>query len=172
VNGSADFSMSAMFAALDDRRGELGLTWKQVAHEINALSALTPRRPVSVATITNLRHARVTEADGVLQMLLWLRLAPENFVQPVAPGQFSAEFPIVPSDRILRFDTKKLYSALDAQRNQRGMTWTQVAEEIGGLTASSLTRLSKGGRTSFPQLLRITGWLQQPAVFFVHACHH
>jgi hypothetical protein len=39
------------------------------------------------------------------------------------------------------------------------MTWQQVAKEIGDLDAATLTRLSKGGRISFPGVMRILRWL-------------
>jgi len=71
--------------------------------------------------------------------------------------------------RILRFDTRAIYAALDARRTERGMTWRQVAAEIGGLNAASLTHLAKGGRTSFPGVMRITAWLGRSAANFTRA---
>jgi hypothetical protein len=53
------------------------------------------------------------------------------------------------------FDLDALCDALDAQRRSRGMTWQQMAKEIGDLDAATLTRLSKGGRISFPGAIRI-----------------
>lgn len=80
----------------------------------------------------------------------------------------SARLPQVPPRHILRFDTKKLHAALDAQRVERKMTWAQVAKEVG-LGVSSLTHLSSGGRTSFPQVMRIVRWLARPAAQFTRA---
>jgi hypothetical protein len=117
--------------------------------------------------VTSLQDKAVAEADGVLQMLRWLNRAPESFV----PGWPEAavdgtRLPDVGTHQVLRFDTRKLHAALDARRIDRGMTWTAVADEIGGLRAASLMHLSQGGRTAFPDVTRMTGWLGQPIVRF------
>ena len=77
--------------------------------------------------------------------------------------------PPVVRHQILRFDTRKLFAALDARRSERSMTWARVAEEVGGVSAASLTRLSKGGRTFFPDVVRITAWLGRPVSDFTRA---
>lgn len=104
------------------------------------------------------------EGDGVLQMLRWLGRTPESFV----PGWEGPQqtLPQVTSSQVLRFDARAIYSALDTQRAERGMTWRQVADEIGGFNAPSLTRLTKGGRVVFPGVMRIFRWLSRPAAHF------
>jgi hypothetical protein len=77
-----------------------------------------------------------------------------------------AGLPAIPAKQILRFDTKRLHGALDAQRIARKMTWAQVAKDVG-LGVSSLTYLSKGGRTGFPHVMRIVRWLGRPAAQFM-----
>jgi hypothetical protein len=52
-----------------------------------------------------------------------------------------------------------MFGAVDAERRSRALTWQQVAHEIGGVTASNLTRLAKGGRIGISQAIRITEWL-------------
>jgi hypothetical protein len=37
------------------------------------------------------------------------------------------------------FDLEALFDALDAQRRSRALSWQQVAREMGGLSASTLT---------------------------------
>ena len=165
---STDFDIGALYAALDEQRQSRGLSWQHVMREINALFERTPARPISASTVTGMRKRAVIDGDGVLQMLRWLNQAPECFV----PGHQEAaaeNLPHVGPHQILRFDTKKLHSALDAQRAERGMTWEQVATEIGGFNAAMLTRLSKGGRTGFPHVMRITRWLGRPAACFTRA---
>ena len=87
---------------------------------------------LSASTVTSLRTKAVAEGDGVLQMLLWLNRSPESFV-PDHPqsGEVSSRLPIVPAHQVLRFDTRKLHAALDAQRRDMKMTWAQVARETG-----------------------------------------
>lgn len=105
-----------------------------------------------------------------MQMLRWLDRSPESFV-PSSQGADAetTKLPYVGPHQILRFDTRNLYSALDAQRLEGGMTWKQVSDQIGGVNAAGLTRLSKGGRGGFPQVMRITRWLGSPAAHFTRA---
>jgi hypothetical protein len=101
---------------------------------------------------------------------MWLNRTPESFL-PVADGadlSGANTLPDVPPDSGLRFNTKKLHAALNVQRVARGLTWQQVGREIG-LGAATLTHLSKGGRTGFPDVMRITRWLGQPVAQFTRA---
>jgi hypothetical protein len=125
---------------------------------------------MSVSTITGIGSKHAAEGDGVLQMLQWLDRSPESFMPGYEEGRHvSAQLPKVRMDEVLRFDTKKLYAALDAQRVSRGLTWTQVGKEIG-VSAASLTYLEKGTRTGFPQVMRLTRWLERPAAEFTRIC--
>lgn len=167
---STDFDIAALYSALDAERRERGLSWQQVAREINALFERTSAQPLGVSTLTGIRGRAVLEGDGVLQMLRWLKRSPESFV-PGCPERAAeaAQLPGPGPDRILRFDTRELYAALDARRIERGLTWKQAAEEIGGFNAVGLTRLSQGGRTGFPPVMRIVRWLGYPAAHFTRA---
>ncbi len=72
-------------------------------------------------------------------------------------------------DRYTRIDTAALHTALDEQRLFRGMTWPQVAEEIGRsvVSAASLTDLARGGRTGVHVFMAILHWLGLPAESFL-----
>jgi hypothetical protein len=156
----AEFDVAALYAALDEQRQARGLSWQAVAREMNAPFATTASRPISASTMTGMRTKRAIEGDSVLQQLRWLNRTPESFV-PGGTGVTAEEcaLPAAPPNRILRFDTREIYAALDAQRRERGLTWTQVAKEIGGFQPAALTRLANGGRTGFPDVIRITRWL-------------
>jgi hypothetical protein len=151
-----DFDVDALYAALDEQRRARGLSWQGAAREISGAFALTPARPVSGSTLSGMLKRRVIEGDGVLQMLRWLDRAPESFVPGNGGG---APLPRVPADKILRFDTRAIYASLDARRRERGLTWAQVANEIGGLRPAALTRLANRGRTAFPDVIRVARWL-------------
>lgn len=103
-------------------------------------------------------------------MLLWLDRTPESFVPGHQAAGGATEALVKPSAQgVLRFDTRRLHAALDAQRTERELTWAQVAREVG-LAASSLTHLSKGGRTGFPDVMRMVKWLGRPASSFTRVC--
>ncbi len=162
---AGDFDLRALYDAMDVRRHELGLTWAQVAAHVNRHR--TTRRPIAVSTIVGLRDKASGEGDGILQMLLWLGRAPEDFV-PGRTGADAASFqlPELTTGQILRWDTHALFQAIDAQRQARGLTWSETAREIGGFTPGMLTNLSNGGRIGFPRVMRLVRWLDRPAVQF------
>jgi hypothetical protein len=163
---TGDFDLKVLHAALDSQRRARGLTWAQATREIGAVGAV-PRRPIATSTITGLTTKRVAEADGVLQMLRWLERPPESFVpgHPLAELT-SANLPEADAREVLRFDTHKLYEALDARRVTLGLTWQQMASLIG-VPATHMRGLAKGGRTAFPDVMRLTAWLRHPVAQFV-----
>jgi hypothetical protein len=164
----AEFDLRALHEALDERRRSREMSWAAVTREIN--HSIPGGHPIATSTITGLRTKAVAEGDGVLQMLLWLRRTPESFV-PGFPDADAERYrlPELGDEYILRWDTRALYSALNAEREAREMTWDAVARDVGGFTAGMLTRLATGGRTGFPGVMRIAGWLGRPAATFTRA---
>jgi hypothetical protein len=167
--GFSDFNLAELYSALDAQRQVRGLSWAQATREISRQTDRAAAHGISASTVTGIRVRRSVEGDGVLQMLRWLNRSPESFV----PGhrlvdEVSSRLPDVPSNKVLRFDTKKLHAALDAQRVANGMTWVEVAREMG-LSAPMLTHLAKGKRIGFPHVMRMMRWLEKPAAEFTRA---
>src|ERR1700723_2795852 len=79
------FDGSAVYSALDSRRVELGLSWKQVAEQLWELSSeLNDRRrdhPISPSTLTNMSKNPRTSCQHALFMLRWLDRTPESFLK-------------------------------------------------------------------------------------------
>ncbi len=124
---------------------------------------------LSASTVKGTGTRRIMEGDGILQMLRWLNRTPESFLPGHSETEAARErLPDAGPQQLLRFDTRKIHAALDAERGERNLTWAQVAREIR-VGVSSLTHLSKGGRTGFPQVMRIVGWLGLPAAHFTKA---
>jgi hypothetical protein len=155
---SGTFDVHALYTALDTERCLRQMSWKEVAREVGG---------VSPSTLTGMRTRGSVEGDGVLQMLRWLGRTPESFMPVYQAAAGENSLPQAGPSQTLRFDTKAIYAALDARRLERKMTWQQVANEIGEINASNLTRLAHGGRVSFPNVLRIFGWLGRPAASFI-----
>ena len=161
-----DFSLADLHAALDAQRRARGLTWAQAAREIGRQVAAVSGRGLSPSTVTGLSTRGNAEADGVLQMLLWLERSPESFARgDRAAAERAARLPDPGAGRVLRFDTARLHAALDARRVERGLTWAQLARELD-VGATTLSHLAAGGRTAFPHVLRLTRWLELPAARF------
>jgi ribosomal protein L24E len=167
VAATNDFSLQSLYEALDARRQARGLSWSAALREIRRASDHPGARPLSLSTVKGVGRRAIAEGDGVLQMLRWLNRTPESFMlgtQEIA--ETGGRLLEIPAGKVLRFDTKKMFTALNARRAERKMTWAQVAEETGWSVAA-LTRLSKGGRTAFPTVMRIVRWLGEPAVRFI-----
>ena len=151
-----DFDIELLYAALDEKRESEGLAWSGVAKEIEERFTR-----VSASTIKNIKGKRFLEGDGVLQMLLWLGQPPENFV----PGcEVDSRHELEePESGVIRFDLPKTYRLMDQKREAEGLGWNEAAEQIGRFSADELKRYRKGGRTSFPGIMRIARWLGLPA---------
>lgn len=171
MKARADFSLTALYDALDERRASRNMSWAAVMHEINALFCDVPgHKTIASSTVTGLSRKSAVEGDGVLQMLLWLRRSPESFV-PGFEGADAARYRLreLAPNRILRWDSHALHHAMNAQRRSRGMSWKEVASEVGGCRHQVLTRLEKGGRTTLPAVMRYAAWLERPAADFTRA---
>ena len=59
---------------------------------------------------------------------------------------------------MIRFDASALYEALDAEREARGLSWTDVARETG-VSAATLKRTALGGRLEVDGMLAMVRWL-------------
>jgi len=161
-----DFDVAALHSAIDSRRIERNMSWKAVAQEVSRTGERLGLHPISPSTISGLKNKRWgVEGDGVLQMLIWLDRTPESFVAG-HPGAHhpAARLPHVSKTQILRFDVPLIFSKLEAVRSARGLSWAQVAQEIGGrATAEGLRNLKNAQRTAFPQVMRMVRWLRCPA---------
>jgi len=67
-----------------------------------------------------------------------------------------------------RFDGEALYAALDSQRCSRGMSWRQVALEVG-VSVSTLTHTKQGGRLEVDGMLAMVRWLGRTVESFTRA---
>jgi hypothetical protein len=166
------FDMNALHVALDAERRARNLSWTELVDEINVPFQGTPSIPISISTIRSLHTKHSVTSAVVLQILGWLGRSPESFLggRNLEPT-LSALLPSPASSRILRFDTRALHAAVNAERAQRAMTWKQIAEELPGFTQSTLTNLANGPLIGFPRVMFLTQWLGQPAAHFVRACN-
>jgi hypothetical protein len=113
-------------------------------------------------------HAVFEAGDGVLQVLRWLGRSPESFLTGESGAtEAGTELPPSSAGGVLRFDARQIFKELDAGRAERELTWRQVASETGLANVDRLTRLRRGGRVRFPDVMRVLAWLGKPAARFV-----
>lgn len=65
-----------------------------------------------------------------------------------------------------KIDVQGLYAALDAERTARGLSWRQLAKEIG-VSPSLLSRLSNDQRPDADGFATLVRWLNMPAEEFM-----
>ena len=145
----AEFSLRGLYEAIDLQRRARGISWAQVADEMNGKRMRPSVHRLSPSTIADLRTRNAVERDDVSQMLRWLKRTPDSFMGGTHSQCDSVELPHAPAEKVLRFDTKKLHTAIDARRIERGLTWNQIATEVG-VGVSSLAHLSAGGPNLIP----------------------
>ncbi|MCB8883065.1 hypothetical protein ACELLULO517_22645 [Acidisoma cellulosilytica] len=162
------FDMGAFHAALDAARQSRGLSWADLAVEINRPFEGTDSIPIHHATLREMKAKRSVTSAVVLQALAWLGRTPESFL--TGPVIFP-ETPLPESGpgQVLRFDTQALHTALEVQRHARGLSWAQLSAELPGFTTSMLTNLATGPLIGFPRVMLLLVWLGQPAAHFVRA---
>jgi hypothetical protein len=167
-----DFDARALYRALDDKRAAENLTWPGVARDIWLLSSvLNDQRsdhPISPSTISNMERRGAISCQHALFMLRWLGRTPESFLAGSAPRDDDQLVEVGP-DRRLRWSLKRLHEAMNAQRQEDGLTWAQLAEVLR-CSPNQLTGLSTAKfATGMTLAMRITQWLDRPAADFVYA---
>jgi hypothetical protein len=101
-------------------------------------------------------------------MLRWLGRPPEAFVTGPAVTD-PVPLPEASSGERLRWNLERLYAATDAERQARGLTWTEAASEVG-CTPSQLTGLRTARfATNMRVAMRLCRWLGRPSAEFVDA---
>ncbi|WP_272027709.1 helix-turn-helix domain-containing protein [Kocuria rosea] len=65
-------------------------------------------------------------------------------------------------------DSQRLYATLEAAKNEQGMSWRELAKEIG-VSPSLLSRLGNGLKPDANSFATLVDWLRMPAeTFFDH----
>jgi hypothetical protein len=172
VPDQAPFDVAALYAALDDKRTSLGISWTAVARQLWELSSeLNDRRrdhPISPSTLTNMAKNPRISCQHALFMLRWLERAPESFLAGSSGDDARFALPVTGPDRRLRWALKRLYASMDEKRRQEGLTWSGLAATLG-CTPSQLTGLRTAKfATGMDLAMRIVQWIGLPAADFIY----
>jgi hypothetical protein len=166
------FDCGALFSALDAQRRDRGLDWYPLANELwqqsSGLNARRTDHPLCGGAIQRLEERGATSCQYALFMLRWLRLAPEDFLVGQVVDVGDVRLPEAGSDSRLRWDLTELHAALNQQRQESGLTWGELAQELD-CTPSRLTNLRTAQFADMDLAMRVTQWLGQPAAAFIHA---
>lgn len=166
------FDFAAFVAAFDAERRERGLGWYEFADELweqsSQLNAERMDHPLCGGAVSRLGVRGATSCQYALFMLRWLGRAPEEFLTGQVTAVGEVRLPEAGPDKRLRWDLNQLHTALNEQRQERGLTWAELARELG-CTPSRLTNLRTARMADLELTMRVTQWLGKPAAEFIHA---
>jgi hypothetical protein len=165
------FDCAKFFAALDDQRRSRGLDWNELAVELgrqsSELNAQLMDQGICPGAVVRVRGRGTISCQYALIMLRWLDRAPEDFLTGPVVDVGDVRLPQAGPDSRLRWDLNELYTALDEDRIERGLTWARLAQALD-CTPSRLTNLRTARLADMDLAMRITQWLGQPATAFIH----
>jgi len=167
------FDFVAFFAAFDAARRDHDLSWYEFADELWEQSAdLNERRvddhPLCGGAVSRLGARGETSCQYAMFILRWLGRAPEEFLVGPLIDVGDVRLPEPGPTSRLRWDLNQLYAALTERRQEQGLTWAELAQQIG-CTPSRLTNLQTARIADMALTMRVTQWLAKPAAEFVHA---
>jgi hypothetical protein len=165
------FDCDAFFAALDAQRRSRGLEWTELAGELyrqsSDLNAQLRDQAICPGAVVRVSKRGTISCQYAMSMLRWIDRAPEDFLTGPVVDVGDARLPEAGPESRLRWDLNELYAALDAERIERGLTWTRLAPTFD-CTPSRLTNLRTARLADMDLVMRITQWLGQPAAAFIH----
>ncbi|HVI19287.1 MAG TPA: hypothetical protein VM712_12960 [Gaiellales bacterium] len=166
------FDGSSLIAALDAQRGDRSLDWNALADELwrqsaDLNAALGDHAMCPGALVRTARRGTMS-CQYALIILRWIQRPPEDFLTGPVVDVGDASLPVAGAEHRLRWNLNEVYTALNARRRERGLTWAELATELD-CTPSRLTNLRTARLADMGLAMRITQWLGQPAASFVHA---
>ena len=128
------FDLARLFRSIDSERQCRGLSWAALGREVG----------VSASTIRRFGEADDAEADGVLRLMGWLQVVPEDYVQTGSVER--APLP-APGPGQVRVNMNLVAQAANDPRGADGRTRTTIQRLVevatgADRTLASLTRLS------------------------------
>lgn len=168
-----DFDAVALYNSMEGQRIQRGLSWRQVANEIWDQSAVLNRQreshPISASTLMGIARRGDCSCQHALFILRWLGRSPESFVSGSSALGNNTGLPEPGPEWRLRWDLAALYDALNARRREQGLTWVELADQLGcsehQLTGIRTARFAIGMKLA----MRIVRWLERPAAAFIYA---
>jgi hypothetical protein len=165
------FDCTAFFDALDDERRARGLEWSELATDLYeqsyALNAQLLDHAICPGAVVRIYRRGTISCQYALFMLRWLGRAPEEFLIGRAADLGDVRLPQAGPESRLRWNLNEVHAALDAARNERGLSWARLAQTID-CTPSRLTNLRTARLADMDLVMRITQWLGRPAAAFIH----
>src|SRR3954452_8977450 len=164
------FDCDALFSALDGRRRDEGLDWNQLAaalwHQSWQLNAQRSDNPLCPGAVPRFKQRGTISCQYALFMLRWIERAPEDFLTGPVVDVGDTRLPKAGPNSRLRWNLSELHSALNVQRQEDGLTWAALAEQLD-CTPNRLTNLRTARLADMGLAMRTTQRLCRPASAFI-----
>lgn len=133
IEQPAPFDLQSLSRSIENERKNRDLTWADLTSQVG----------VAASTIRRFRNAKDAEADGVLALIRWLGVPPENYVNSAL---IKGERLGLSGDGYVRVDMELVAGAQGKFTN--GMTRTTIQRLVevaqrSGRSIASLTRFSE-----------------------------
>jgi hypothetical protein len=151
--------VAALFDAVEQQLAARDMTLGQLTRELAWMSKDTIVRMQSSGGAAGCHH--------ILPLIQWVQRSPESFTVGAAdfPGELLPD--PAPGEWRWYWNMPELAAALDAQRDERAMTWKLVADDLGTTPAEikALQKTKYGMSISFT--MRAARWLERTATSFM-----
>ena len=156
-----EFDVLSLWQAMDAKRQEMGFSETEMMDDLNRVN--NQRVPMALETVKNMVRRRDTTCQHALHMLRWLNETPESFLSPL---EEKTHLPFS-SDKRLYWSMAALGEAVAEKKKNKGLTWKQVADELGCSQnqASGIQKLRYG--MSVHLAMRVTRWLGRSSTEFI-----
>jgi hypothetical protein len=152
-----DFDVVALWEAVEVQRAERDMSWTAVANSFAWMSK---------STIDRMHETGNATCNHVLPMIQWVGRTPESFT--VEPDGAVHELLPDPGGRWRWWwNHRDLAESIDVRREERDLSWQQVADEMGVGVAEvrGVKKLRYGPRIGFAMIA--ARWLGRPAAGFL-----
>ena len=164
------FDCGALFDALDAQRRNHMLGWYELAAQMwrqsSDLNARRSDHPLCGGAVARLQRRGAVSCQYALFMLRWLQRAPEEFLTGPVVDVGDVRLPEAGPDSRLRWNLSELHAALNDRRQERRLTWSQLAADLD-CTPNRLTNLRTARLADMDLAMRVTQSLGRPAAAFI-----
>ena len=156
ANPTDEFDYRGVWEAIEAERQARGLNRTQLLRDIDW---------VSQGVLNRLEQGGPTTCQHIVGLLRWLGRSPESFM----PGVIDCPAYALPDTGLfpVRWSMPALYEAIDARREELGMSWREAGDAIGWPTVKELKTIKYG--IPMHLAMRLTRWLGKPAATYMYA---
>ncbi len=122
----ANFDFAKLWDAMEAKRKQKNFTERQMMDDLNVVNNQAHLSPISLATLKGIMERNTTTCQHALHMCRWVNKTLESFLE----GKEESEPLPFSSEGRLYWSMPKLADALKTYKDQRGISWKELAQEL------------------------------------------